>query len=70
MITNRIYLPEIISVFISHGFAPITIRYKSKPPVNKDEQCLKYLKAISERISISILSTGRSRRSAGPKISR
>jgi hypothetical protein len=33
MTTNRIYLAEIISVFISHGFAcfaPIPIRYKSK----------------------------------------
>ena len=68
MITNHIYLPEIVSVFIGHGFAPITIRYKSKPPVNKDEQCLKYLKAISGRILISILSTGRSHRSAVPKI--
>jgi hypothetical protein len=35
MVTNRIDLPEIISVFISNGFAPITIRCKSKQPINK-----------------------------------
>jgi hypothetical protein len=35
MITNRIYLPEIVSVFIDHGFAPIPICYKSKQPINK-----------------------------------
>ena len=35
MITNDIYLSEIVSDYIDHGFAPISIRYKSKQPVNK-----------------------------------
>ena len=35
MISNRIYLPEIVSDYIDHGFAPIPIGYKSKQPINK-----------------------------------
>jgi hypothetical protein len=35
MITNSIYLPEIVSDYIDHGFAPIPIHYKSKQPVNR-----------------------------------
>jgi hypothetical protein len=35
MISNSIYLPDIVSAYIDHGFAPIPIRYKSKQPVHK-----------------------------------
>jgi hypothetical protein len=35
MISNSIYLPEIVSDYINHGLAPIPIHYKSKQPVNK-----------------------------------
>jgi hypothetical protein len=55
MITNRIYLPEIVSDSIEHGFAPIPVHYKSKQPINKRWTEL-YLKTISGRISMSILS--------------
>ena len=35
MISNRIYLPEIVSDYIDHAFAPIPIQCKSKQPVGK-----------------------------------
>ena len=35
MISNSIYLREIVSDYIDHGFAPIPIQYESKQPVNK-----------------------------------
>jgi hypothetical protein len=35
MINHSIYLQEIASEYINHGFAPIPIRYKSKQPISK-----------------------------------
>ena len=34
MIANYIYLQQLISDYIDHGFAPIQIHYKSKQPIN------------------------------------
>lgn len=35
MMTNDIYLPQLVSDYIDNGFAPIPVRYKSKQPVSK-----------------------------------
>jgi hypothetical protein len=35
MTSNSIYLTEIVSDYIDHGFAPIPIQYKSKQPISK-----------------------------------
>ena len=61
MITNNIYLPEIVSDYIDHGFAPIPIKCKSKQPVNKGWPELRISKNDigayfnGERINIGIL---------------
>src|SRR5215831_1837074 len=59
MITNDIYLSQIVSDYIDHGFAPIPIHYKSKQPVNKGWPGLRISKNdIGEYFSGELINIG------------